>query len=107
MLDNIQKYDKNKEKEKDKKKDKDRSKNRSRSRSRNHRRREHYRRRSRSRSRSHSRKDKRYENKNSFYGQYKLKKGERWKKIAEIEEENRSRSHSYERNGAFRKRPYQ
>ena len=109
MLDNIQKYDKNKEKEKDKKKDKDRSKNRSRSRSRNHRRREHYRRRSqsRSRSRSHSRKDKRYENKNSFYGQYKLKKGERWKKIAEIEEENRSRSHSYERNGPFRKRPYQ
>ena len=45
-------------------------------------------------------------NRNTFYGEYKLKKGERWKKIAEIEQED-SDSPGRGKNGAFRKRPYQ
>ena len=118
MLDNLQKNE-NKNRKKNRSISKSRSKSRSRSRHHHHRKRDRdiHRRRSRSRSRSDSSRRKRhrknedlmnnYKNKNSFYGEYKLKKGERWKKIAEIEEENRSRSHSYERNGAFRKRPYQ
>ena len=46
-------------------------------------------------------------NRNTFYGEYKLKKGERWKKIAEIEQEERSDSPGKNKNGAVRKRPYQ
>ena len=105
MLDNIQKYDKEK------------NKNKSRSRSRHHKKREsHRRRRSRSRSNSDSRRRERHRrdeelarnnNRNTFYGEYKLKKGERWKKIAEIEQEERSDSPGRNKNGAFRKRPYQ
>ena len=47
-------------------------------------------------------------NRNTFYGEYKLKKGERWKKIAEIEQEEKSDSPGKRgKNGAFRKRPYE
>ena len=105
MLDNLTKNDK--EKNKDKK-----HKNRSRSRSRHHRRRERHRR-SRSRSDSWRRERRRKDeelmknnNRNNFYGEYKLKKGERWKKIAEIEQED-SDSPGRGKNGAFRKRPYE
>ena len=115
MLDNLQKNEKEKIK---KNRSKSRSKSRSRSRH-HHRRRDVHRRRSRSRNRSRSdsyrkrkhRKDEElmnnYKNRNNFYGEYKLKKGERWKKIAEIEQEERSNSPGRGKNGAFRKRPYQ
>ena len=114
MLDNIQKYDKNK-------KDK--------SRSHSHRKKEKRKYRSRSRSRSRERKRRENDEKgqtkelnnnynnnynngynNDFFKRtYKLNKHERWKKIEEIEMENaqRSKSPSYGRNGAFRKRPYE
>jgi len=110
MLDNIEKYGKEKDKN---------NKSRSRSRSRHHHKREHHRRRrsrNRSRSRSDSRRRERQRkneelnrnnNRNTFYGEYKLKRGERWKKIAELEQEERSNSSGRDRNGAFRRRPYQ
>ena len=113
MLDNIQKYGEVKDKN-------NKSRSRSRSRSRHHHKREHHRRRrsrSRSRSRSDSRRRERQRkneelnrnnNRNTFYGEYKLKKGERWKKIAEIEQEEKSDSPGNRgKNGAFRKRPYE
>ncbi len=107
MLDNLTKNDKEKNKDK-----KHKNRSRSRSRSRHHRRRERHR---RSRSRSDSwRRERRKKaeelmknnNRNNFYGEYKLKKGERWKKIAEIEQED-SDSPGRGKNGAFRKRPYE
>ena len=122
MLDNIAKNDKEKEKEKNKIKNKNRdrsySRSKSRSRSRHHHHKKEYHKRRRSRSRSRSRSDSRRRfrkneeilknnNRNTFYGEYKLKKGERWKKIAEIEQEERSDSPGRNKNGAFRKRPYQ
>ena len=118
MLDNLQKNE-NKNRKKNRSISKSRSKSRSRSRHHHHRKRDRdiHRRRSRSRSRSDSSRRKmhrknedlmnNYKNKNSFYGEYKLKKGERWKKIAEIEQEEGSNSPGRGRNGAFRKRPYQ
>ena len=123
MLDNIAKNDKEKEKEKNKIKNKNRdrsySRSKSRSRSRHHHHKKEYHKRRRSRSRSRSRSDSRRKfrkneeilknnNRNTFYGEYKLKKGERWKKIAEIEEEEKSDSPGNRgKNGAFRKRPYE
>ena len=112
---------KNKKAEIKKEKEKNKIKNKSRSisRSRHHHKREHHRRRrsrSRSRSRSDSRRRERQRkneelnrnnNRNTFYGEYKLKRGERWKKIAELEQEERSNSSGRDRNGAFRRRPYQ
>ena len=107
MLDNIAKNDKEKEKEKNKIKNKNRdrsySRSKSRSRSRHHHHKKEYHKRRRSRSRSRSRSDSRRRfrkneeilknnNRNTFYGEYKLKKGERWKKIAEIEQEEVSDS---------------
>ena len=107
MLDNLTKNDKEKNKDK-----KHKNRSRSRSRSRHHRRRERHRR-SRSRSDSWRRERRRKDeelmknnNRNNFYGEYKLKKGERWKKIAEIEQED-SDSPGRGKNGAFRKRPYE
>ena len=117
MMDNIQKNE-NKNRKKNRRISRSKSKSRSKSRH-HHRRRDVHRRRSRSRSRSRSdsyrkrkhRKDEElvnnYKNRNNFYGEYKLKKGERWKKIAEIEQEERSNSPGRGKNGAFRKRPYQ
>ena len=111
MLDNLTKNDKEKKKEKIHK-NKSRSRSRSRSRHRHHSNRDRHR---RSRSRSDSWRRERHRkneelmknnNRNTFYGEYKLKKGERWKKIAEIEQED-SDSPSRGKNGAFRKRPYQ
>ena len=111
MLDNLTKNDKEKKKEKINK-NKSRSRGRSRSRHRHHSNRDRHR---RSRSRSDSWRRERHRkneelmknnNRNTFYGEYKLKKGERWKKIAEIEQED-SDSPGRGKNGAFRKRPYQ
>jgi hypothetical protein len=111
MLDNLTKNDKEKKKEKIHK-NKSRSRSRSRSRHRHHSNRDRHR---RSRSRSDSWRRERHRkneelmknnNRNTFYGEYKLKKGERWKKIAEIEQED-SDSPGRGKNGAFRKRPYQ
>ena len=111
MLDNLTKNDKEKKKEKIHK-NKSRSRSRSRSRHRHHSNRDRHR---RSRSRSESWRRERHRknedlmknnNRNTFYGEYKLKKGERWKKIAEIEQED-SDSPGRGKNGAFRKRPYQ
>ena len=104
-------------KKKKKKKIKLKIKIESRSRHHHHKKEYHKRRRSRSRSRSRSDSRRRFRkneeilknnNRNTFYGEYKLKKGERWKKIAEIEEEEKSDSPGNRgKNGAFRKRPYE
>ena len=114
MLDNIQKHDENK---KNKNKNKSRSHSHHRKRDRKRRSRSRSRRRERSRDRNRDRRknsdeqiNKKKDNYNDFFKRdYNLKKNERWKKIEEIEMENalRSKSPSYGRKGAFRKRPYE